>query len=421
MLTSALHGSGRHATPRRTVRLSRLGLAREREQAVVRRTLIAVSVLAMMAASAVPVLASARPVGGTFEDDDGNVHEGFIEAIAELGITRGCNPPLNTDYCPDGLVTRGQVAAFLVRAKSLPATLEDFFVDDEGSVFEDDINRLRAAGITFGCNPPDNDRYCPGDVLTRGQMAALLVRAFMYVDPGPGDWFIDDNGSIFEGDIDRLRQAGVTLGCNPPDNDRFCPNDPVRRDQMASFLGRALGLMPMVPESPDDFLLEPDGVGSTTFGMPTDFVLLELALLGDPAVTGDPDDDTGWIDSFSIFGTCPGDEIRVVRWGTLEVFFKRDSIAEEGEFFTYRVSNFSNDRIDLKLRTAEGLRLGDTVAELQALYGSRVDITFEDVFGIWYFEIDDTALPFTGLGGTLTGGDPADLVQFIDAGERCGE
>lgn len=386
-----------------------------------RRILIAVCALAMLLVSAAPAAASARPVGGTFDDDDGNVHEGFIEAIAELGITRGCNPPLNTDYCPDDLLTRGQAAAFLVRARTLPATPDDFFVDDEDSIFQDDINRLAAARITFGCNPPDNDQYCPDDVLTRGQMAALLVRAFGYTDPGPGDRFVDDDDSIFEADIDRLAAAGVTLGCNPPDNDRFCPTDPVRRDQMASFLGRALGLTAVVPESPDDFLLEPGGVGGTTFGMATDFVLLELALLGDPAVGGDPDDDTGWIDSFSVFGTCPGNEIRVVRWGTLEVFFKRDTIAEEGEFFTYRVSNFSGDRVDLKLRTAEGLRLGDTVADLQARYGSRADIALDDPFQIWFFTIDNTSPGFTGLGGTLTGDDPADLVQFIDAGERCGE
>lgn len=33
---------------------------------------------------------------GTFTDDDGNVHEGYIEAIAAEGITGGCNPPDNT-------------------------------------------------------------------------------------------------------------------------------------------------------------------------------------------------------------------------------------------------------------------------------------------------------------------------------------
>jgi hypothetical protein len=27
---------------------------------------------------------------------------------------------------------------------------------------------------------------------------------------------VDDDGSVFEGDIDRLGTAGVTRGCNPP-------------------------------------------------------------------------------------------------------------------------------------------------------------------------------------------------------------
>ena len=386
-----------------------------------RRTLILVCALAMLAVSAVPAGASARPVGGTFDDDDGNVHEGYIEAIADTGITRGCNPPLNTNYCPGEAVTRGQAAAFLNRALSLPATPDDFFTDDADSIFQDDINRLAAARITFGCNPPANDHYCPDDALTRGQMAALLVRAFGFDDPGAGDAFSDDDGSIFEGDIDRLAEAGVALGCNPPDNDEFCPTDPVRRDQMASFLGRALNLTPTVPESPEDFLLEPDGIGDLTFGMATDMVLLELALLGDPEVGGDPDDDSGWIDSFSVYGTCPGAEIRVVRWGTLEAFFKRNAIVEEGEFFTYRVSNFSGDWVDLKLRTEEGLRLDDSVATLQSLYGSRTVLEFLDPPEVWYFTIDSMGGGFTGLGGTLTGGGLADLVQFIDAGERCAD
>jgi hypothetical protein len=80
-------------------------------------------------------------------------------------------------------------------------------------------------------------------------MAAFLVRAFDYSDPGEGNLFIDDDGLIFEGDIDRLGTSGITKGCNPPANDRFCPNDPVLRDQMASFLGRALELTPTHPST----------------------------------------------------------------------------------------------------------------------------------------------------------------------------
>jgi hypothetical protein len=71
-------------------------------------------------------------------------------------------------------------------------------------------------------------------------MAAFLTRALHLTDPGTVD-FIDDNGSIFEDDIAKLATAGITTGCNPPTNDRYCPNDPVTRGQMAAFLHRALG------------------------------------------------------------------------------------------------------------------------------------------------------------------------------------
>jgi hypothetical protein len=69
------------------------------------------------------------------------------------------------------------MAAFLVRALGLTETDGTDFVDDDGSIFEGDIERLAAAGITRGCNPPDNDRFCPDDPITRGQMAAFLFRA----------------------------------------------------------------------------------------------------------------------------------------------------------------------------------------------------------------------------------------------------
>ena len=118
------------------------------------------------------------PPGGTFTDDNGNVHEGYIEAIAAEGITRGCNPPLNDEYCPSDFVTRGQMAAFLVRAFQLPDPVAwDLFVDDDDSIFEADIDKLGANGVSLGCNPPVNDRFCPGEYVTREQMAAFIRRA----------------------------------------------------------------------------------------------------------------------------------------------------------------------------------------------------------------------------------------------------
>lgn len=99
----------------------------------------------------------------------------FADAWAKAtGLTRGCNPPENTRFCPDQALTRGQIAAFLDRADSLPATDQDFFGDDDDSIFEAAINRLAASGITSGCG---EGRFCPDDEVTREQMVTFLYRA----------------------------------------------------------------------------------------------------------------------------------------------------------------------------------------------------------------------------------------------------
>jgi len=179
-----------------------------------------------------------------FRDDDATSFETDINWLAASGITAGCNPPVNDRFCPDANVTRGQMAAFLVRALGLTDDGDgDLFDDDDGSIFEGSIDKLATAGITKGCNPSEgNTKFCPNDPVTRGQMAAFLARAMGYADNNGGDLFVDDDGSIFESAIDKLATAGVTRGCNPAEgNTMFCPHDYVTRGQMAAFLHRALG------------------------------------------------------------------------------------------------------------------------------------------------------------------------------------
>jgi hypothetical protein len=175
-----------------------------------------------------------------FYDSVDSVFGGDILWLADSGITKGCNA-VGDLFCPDDPVTRGQMAAFLVRGLGLTDRLNNPFTDDDSSIFQADIEKLAAAGVTRGCNPPVNDMFCPNDAVTRGQMAAFLVRALGYTDVGGRNLFVDDDGSVFEADIAKLAAAGVTKGCNPPVNDRFCPNDAVTRGQMAAFLHRALG------------------------------------------------------------------------------------------------------------------------------------------------------------------------------------
>jgi zinc D-Ala-D-Ala carboxypeptidase len=119
----------------------------------------------------------------------------------------------------------------------LPAPVQAAtFTDIASSPFREDIEWLAARGVTYGCG---NGRFCPTHAVTREQMASFLVRMFGYTTLPAGDPFSDDNGSQHEGDINRLYAAGVTTGCGVG---QFCPGRVVSREQMASFLARALGL-----------------------------------------------------------------------------------------------------------------------------------------------------------------------------------
>jgi hypothetical protein len=122
------------------------------------------------------------------------------------GIMSQCAPGR---FCPNANVTREMMAAFLVRALKLPAATRDFFTDDGASPFQDSINRVAQARITTGCTATT---FCPTRVVTREQMASFLVRAFR-LPATSRDYFTDDQRSIHQGDINRLAAAGITTGC----------------------------------------------------------------------------------------------------------------------------------------------------------------------------------------------------------------
>ncbi len=188
---------------------------------------------------------------GTFTDDDGSAHEANIEALVAARITHGCSRSDPSRFCPDKVVNRAQIASLLDRSLQLPDTDRDYFEDDDGSVHELAINRVAAAGITSGCR---SGSYCPDRPLTRGQMASLLVGAFPELVSSSRDFFGDDDGSIHEDKINVLAANNVTGGCEPG---RFCPDDPVRRSTMASFLARVLDLAPATPPVASPWRLEP--------------------------------------------------------------------------------------------------------------------------------------------------------------------
>ncbi|HSK92621.1 MAG TPA: S-layer homology domain-containing protein, partial [Candidatus Angelobacter sp.] len=169
------------------------------------------------------------PSAPTFSDIANSKFRADIEWLAAIGITSGCG---DGKFCPDGLVTRAQMASFLSRAVGLPPADRDYFTDDAGNRHESNINRLAQAGITSGCGP---SRFCPSGLVTREQMASFLVRAFE-LPATSRDFFTDDADSRHQSNINRLAASGITSGCSA---DRYCPSGLVTRGQMAAFLHRA--------------------------------------------------------------------------------------------------------------------------------------------------------------------------------------
>ena len=176
------------------------------------------------------------PTSGFFDVEDGSTHSESIRVIAEAGITVGCS---TGRFCPREAVTRAEMATFLARALDLPSPSRDYFVDDDGNTHEDSINRLAEAGITVGCSA---SRFCPREAVTRAEMATFLARALDLPSPSR-DYFVDDDGNTHEDSINRLAEAGITVGCSAS---QFCPHEAVTRAQMATFIAR---ILPMIADS----------------------------------------------------------------------------------------------------------------------------------------------------------------------------
>jgi hypothetical protein len=116
------------------------------------------------------------------------------------------------------------------------------FTDIAGSPFESYIAWVYQQGITSGCSPT---LYCPNDPVPRDQMASFLARALDLGGPAPNA-FTDDNGNPHEPNINVVARDGIASGCGV---NLFCPSGLVKRDQMASFLSRALDLSGPAPNA----------------------------------------------------------------------------------------------------------------------------------------------------------------------------
>jgi hypothetical protein len=162
----------------------------------------------------------------------------FIQGLYAAEVTSGCGAG---QYCPNTNATRDQMAVFLLLSKegsgySPPACTTPMFNDVPcSSPFAIWINELARRGITGGCG---NGNFCPTGVVTRGQMAVFLLATFEgqgYAPPACTSPMFNDVpcSSGLAVWINELARRGVTGGCG---NGNYCPSNSVTRGQMAVFL-----------------------------------------------------------------------------------------------------------------------------------------------------------------------------------------
>jgi len=168
----------------------------------------------------------------------------FIQGLYAAEITSGCSPGV---FCPNNVVTRDQMAVFLLVAKegagySPPACTTPVFADVPcSSPFAPWVNELAARGVTSGCG---GGNYCPATAVTRDQMAVFLLVALegsSYSPPACTTPVFTDVpcSSGLARWVNEVAARGITSGCG---GTSYCPANPVTRGQMAVFLTTAFGL-----------------------------------------------------------------------------------------------------------------------------------------------------------------------------------
>ena len=85
------------------------------------------------------------------------------------------------------------------------------------NTFHADIAWLADAGVTKGCNPPANTEFCPNDNVSRGQMSAFMRRFAQYIDAEDGTPALADHATT-AGSADSATTADNATNATNADN-----------------------------------------------------------------------------------------------------------------------------------------------------------------------------------------------------------
>lgn len=202
----------------------------------VNKALIATVFATSGIAVVVPPPQKAAAATSPFTDiDQYSVHYNDILKLYSQGVINGF---ADKTFRPDVNVTRGQAAKMIATALKLDTrNVQNPYYKDvpKGSEFYKFVAALQNAGIMSGYS---NGTFMPNEVMTRGELAKILVLAFhLEVSPSYNNIFKDvDSQSSNAIYIQTLIDLNITEGTTPV---TFSPFDAVNRGQFASFVVRS--------------------------------------------------------------------------------------------------------------------------------------------------------------------------------------
>jgi len=164
----------------------------------------------------------------------------YVEVLASKSIVQGKS---EDTFAPSDQITRAQFAQLLSRALDLPkqqyeGTFSDVTEKMDGAVLE--IEAANRAGIVTG----NNGKFQPNDLVTRQQMAAMIIRAIEYKDASilegvNGKVIFADAGSIADYAkeyVGLAAELGIIGGKEVNGENVFAPKENATRAHAAKML-----------------------------------------------------------------------------------------------------------------------------------------------------------------------------------------
>ena len=176
---------------------------------------------------------------GAFWDDDDSELAATADLLASRALITGCGP-YGLELCADAELTGADVEDLIGAALGREIPVSDFLQFEprpgpKRETFRPDVD----LEVALGCGVW---QYCPEQIITRGEMAAILASVFDF-EPTDADYFDDDEDHYAQDSINALVAGDIFDVCTSLGPLPFEPDRPAIRAELIDAIAKAFDLV----------------------------------------------------------------------------------------------------------------------------------------------------------------------------------